>query len=145
MKAERIAIAVSKFNEHVTERLLASCRRTLERSGVRPKLITRVPGGFELPWTVNELALSGNYEAIIALGCIMKGQTPQNDHLARSVIHHLHDISVRTRVPVILGVITPSTQKQALDRTRGENDRGEEAALAALMMLKQSRLLKESR
>lgn len=142
MKKGRIAVAVSRFNEEITGKLLASCLRTLEAGGAKKPKVIKVPGGFELPWTVQELALSGRYKAVIALGCILKGETPQNEHMARSTIQHLHDISLRARVPVILGVITPETDEQAEARTHGENDRGREAAQAALEMLKVAAELK---
>ena len=138
MKKKTIAVAVSRFNEEVTARLRDSCLETLARAGLSGESVrvVEVPGGYELPWTVNELALSKRYDAVIALGCILKGSTPQNDHIARSTIQHLHDISLSTRTPVILGVITPNTEAQAAARTKGSLDRGKEAAEAALAMLK---------
>jgi len=134
---KRIAIAVSRFNEEITSRLLASCLGTLKAAGWTDSRlrIVRVPGGYELPWAVHELARAGRYEVVIALGCILKGQTPQNDHIARSVVSSLHRIALDTRVPVILGVLTPNTWAQAVARTKGKLDRGREAALAALDMV----------
>jgi 6,7-dimethyl-8-ribityllumazine synthase len=133
---KRIAIAVSRFNEEVTSRLLASCLRTLKSEGwAESRLkVVHVPGGFELPWTVQELARTGRYDAVIALGCVLKGRTPQNDHISRSLVQSLHRIGLETRTPVILGVLTPNTWAQALARTKGALDRGKEAALAALEM-----------
>ena len=136
-----IAIAVSRFNEEVTSRLLKSCRATLAKHGQKDPVVFHVPGGYELPWLANELALSGKYQVVIALGCILKGATPQNDHIARSTVQKLHEIAVRTRVPVILGVITPNTYAQAAARTKGSLDRGKESALAALEMVKLRREL----
>ena len=133
---KKIAIAVSRFNEEVTSRLLRNCLATLKSEGwsdARLKVV-HVPGGFELPWTVQELARTGRYEAVIALGCVLKGHTPQNDHISRSLVRSLHRISLETRTPVILGVLTPNTWAQALARTKGALDRGKEAALAALEM-----------
>ena len=134
---KRIAVAVSRFNEEVTSRLLASCLKTLKDEGWKDSQLTvvHVPGGYELPWTVNELARTGRYDAVVALGCVLKGQTPQNDHISRSLVQSLHRISVDVRVPVILGVLTPNTEAQALARTKGALDRGKEAALAALEMV----------
>ncbi|MBI4370832.1 MAG: 6,7-dimethyl-8-ribityllumazine synthase [Elusimicrobia bacterium] len=137
MRAPRkIGIAVSRFNEEITKRLLASCLKTLAAAGWRgPRArVVSVPGGYELPWAVAELARSGRYEAVIALGCVLKGRTRQNEHIARSLVASLHKISLDTRVPVILGVLTPDTWEQAVARTRGALDRGREAALAALEM-----------
>jgi 6,7-dimethyl-8-ribityllumazine synthase len=132
---DRVAIAVSRFNEDVTTALRDSCLKTLAEHGHRDVFVVTVPGGYELPWTVNELCLSKRYAAVIALGCVLKGETPQNDHIARSAVQRLHDISVATRTPVILGVITPNTYAQAKKRTKGEHDRGREAALACVEML----------
>ncbi len=132
----KIAIAVSRFNEEVTAKLLNSCLKTLRAEGLTDAQlkVVDVPGGFELPWTVNELARSGKYTVVVALGCVLKGSTPQNEHISRSVVFSLHEISVASRVPVVMGVITPNTWKQAVDRTKGAMDRGKEAALAALEM-----------
>ncbi len=132
----KIAIAVSRFNEEITSKLLNSCLKTLRAEGLKDQQlrVVDVPGGYELPWVVNELARSGKYTCVVALGCVLKGATPQNEHIARSVVAQLHAISVATRVPVVLGVITPDTWKQAVARTKGALDRGKEAALAALEM-----------
>jgi 6,7-dimethyl-8-ribityllumazine synthase len=140
MKDRRVAIALSRFNEKVTSRLLASCSETLLAAGCRV-FVVEVPGAYELPWTVNELARSRSFDAVVALGCILKGSTPQNDHIAASTISHLHSISVETRVPVVLGVITPNNEAQALARTKGSLDRGKEAAEAALEILKLRKVL----
>lgn len=132
----RFAIAASRFNEAVTDRLLANCLKTLKAHGVpeRSVKVVRVPGGFELPWTVAELARSKRYDAVIALGCVLRGSTPQNDHISRATVTHLQRVSLDTRVPVVLGVITPNTWAQAVARTKGALDRGKEAAEAALEM-----------
>ena len=132
-----VGVAVSRFNEAVTERLLASCLKTLKDEGVASARVrvARVPGGYELPWAVQELALSGKCGVVIALGAILRGETRQNEHISRSTVQHLHDIALATRVPCILGIITADTFQQAMARTRGDLDRGREAALAALEML----------
>lgn len=130
----RYGVAVSRFNPEVTRRLLASCLDALREAGVAPERIDSisVPGAFELPWTVHEMALSGRYDVIICLGCVLRGQTSQNEHISRSVVSELQALSVGSRVPCVLGLITPDTWKQAMARTRGSLDRGREAALAAL-------------
>ncbi len=141
-----IAIAVSRFNEEVTAQLLKSCQAALAAHGVPgPEAPAfHVPGGYELPWLVQELALSGRYEVVIALGCILKGDTAQNEHIARSTIQQLHAVSLKTRVPVILGVITPNTHAQAVARTKGSLDRGKEAAMTAIDVMKLRIALKGS-
>jgi len=134
----------ARFNEEITGRLLASCLAALKAHGVRSSSITtvRVPGSFEIPWAASELARSGRFDAIICLGAILRGETPQNDHIAASTFRHLHDISLAARVPVILGIITPNTHAQGMARTRGGLDRGREAALAAIEMAGLSRRLR---
>jgi len=135
-KPFRFGVVASRFNEDVTDALLASCVRTLAKNGVaRSRLaVARVPGSWEIPWAAQEMALSGRFDAVICIGAILKGETPQNHHLARSVIEQIQAVSLKTRVPLILGVITPDTRAQAMARTRGSLDRGREAALAALEM-----------
>ena len=137
MTPKKVAVVVSRFNEEVTSRLLASCLKTFKDEGWASANIkvVHVPGGYELPWTGNELARGGRYSAVVALGCVLKGQTPQNGHISSSLVSSLHRISVDTRTPVILGVLTPNTWKQAIARTKGALDRGKEAALAALEMV----------
>lgn len=87
------------------------------------------------------MALSGRYKVLIALGCVLKGETPQNAHMAQAVIENIQTISLQTRIPCVLGVITPNTEKQALARTRGNRDRGREAALAALDIMRLQKTL----
>lgn len=134
---KRVAVVKSRFNEEVTSRLLASCLKTFKAEGWADSQlkVVEVPGGWEIPWAVQELAKTNLYQAVVTLGCVLKGQTPQNDHLARSMVQSLHRISLETRVPVVLGVITPNNEKQAMARTKGAMDRGREAALAALEMI----------
>ena len=134
---KRVAIVKSRFNTEVTSRLLQSCLKTLKAEGWTDSQlkVVEVPGAWEIPWAVQELAKTNLYQAVVSLGCVLKGQTPQNDHMARSLIASLHRITLDTRVPVVLGVITPNTMSQAMARTKGAMDRGREAALAALEMI----------
>lgn len=136
MKDARFGIVAARFNPEVTRRLQASCVSTLTAAGVPAAAIETVwvPGSFEIPWALNELARSGRYDAVIALGCILKGQTPQNDHIAAAVALSIQQIAVATRVPCVFGVITPLNGKQAMARTKGGMDRGKEAAEVALEM-----------
>ena len=138
-----IGIVVSRFNEEITSRLLKNCLRTLKSKGIAQSClhIVHVPGGYEIPWAVQELSLKGKCQVIIALGAIIKGSTPQNNHISRSTIHHLHAISLKTRIPCILGIITPNTHAQAMARTKGSLDRGRESALAALGIIEARRRL----
>jgi 6,7-dimethyl-8-ribityllumazine synthase len=136
MRKARFAVVVSRFNEAITGKLLRSCLATLAREGCGEDRVSvvHVPGGFEIPWAVNEAARSGRVDAVIALGCVLKGQTPQNDYISAATYEHIQRISIETRVPCVAAVLAPNTYKQALARTRGAQDRGAEAAHAALMM-----------
>ena len=147
MTPYRFGIVAARFNAEITGRLLDRCVRTLKASGVPATSIVtvRVPGSYEIPWAASELARSGRFDALICLGAILRGRTTQNDHIAASTFHHLHAVSIATRVPCILGIITPNTYGQALARTRGRLDRGREAALAALEMAELSRRLRPRR
>lgn len=134
MNEARFGIVVSRFNEEITSRLLKSCVETLKSRGVAQQRLSvyEVPGAYEIPWAAQEMALSGKVDVLIALGAVLKGATPQNEHIARSVIRQLHQMALSTRVPCVLGVITPDTMAQARARTKGSLDRGRESALAAL-------------
>lgn len=144
MRKPRFAVVASRFNEEVTDRLLRSCLRTLERHGIprRSIRVVRVPGAFEIPWAAHELARSRRYDAVICQGAVLKGQTPQNDYICAATFENIQRISMETGVPCILGVIAPNTWKQAMARTKGSLDRGKEAALAALEMARVKRDLK---
>ena len=132
-----ISIVCSRFNEKVTSRLLASCLGALKAGGVPPARVrvVRVPGSWEIPWAAQEEALSGRCRAVICLGAIIQGETPQNRHLSSAVFSALRKVGLRTRIPVLLGVITVDDVHQAMARTRGSLDRGREAAESALHML----------
>ena len=142
-----IGIVVSRFNEEVTSRLLGSALKTLKAGGIPSSSIkvVHVPGGYEIPWAAQELALSGRCQVVIALGAIIKGETPQNEHIARSTIQRLHDVALSTRVPCLLGIVTCGNLRQAMARAHGKMNRGREAASAALEMLRLRRQLRRPR
>lgn len=131
----RFGVAAARFNTEVTRRLYANCLKALrERApGCRVETVW-VPGSYELPWAAQELARSRRFDAVICLGAVLQGETPQNDHLAAAVLRALLQVSLSSRVPCVCGVITPRTRAQALARTRGSLDRGREAGLAAAEM-----------
>jgi len=136
-KGRRFALVVSDFNRGVTGRLAASCRETLMKHGAAAKDIseTRVPGAFELPLACQTLARTKRFSAVIALGCIIRGETPHDRYLAKETARGLGQAALDTGVPVIFGVLTPLNVKQANARAnKGPLDKGREAALAALHM-----------
>lgn len=133
----RFAVIVSRFNEYITRHLLDSCLNTLLRHGVSEEAITViwVPGALEIPTAARRIANRRSADAIIALGCILRGDTPHFDHVARETTRGIAEIGRRTGIPTLFGVLTCDTLEQAIERAGVKmGNRGGEAAMAALEM-----------
>jgi 6,7-dimethyl-8-ribityllumazine synthase len=133
----RFAIVVSEFNDAITAGLLAGARETLAaaRVGEPDVTIVHVPGAFEIPLAAMRLAESGRYDAIICLGCLIKGETMHFEYIASAASHGLIEASAATGVPITFGVLTTLTEEQAMARSvPGPENKGREAALAAIEM-----------
>jgi 6,7-dimethyl-8-ribityllumazine synthase len=133
----RFAIIVSRFNVDVTDGLLKGARAALAEAGVRDEDITlvRVPGAFELPVTANRLADTGRFDAIICLGCVIKGDTMHFEYISAAASHGLMDVSTGSGVPVAFGLLTTLDEDQARARAAdGPDNKGREAAVAAVEM-----------
>lgn len=133
----RFAVVVSRFNEFITERLLRSAYDGLLRSGARERDITivRVPGSFEIPSAARTLAETGKYDAIICLGCLLRGDTAHYDVIVNEVTRGIGQSAQETGVPHAFGVLTCETLEQAIDRAGLKmGNKGFEAALAAVEM-----------
>jgi 6,7-dimethyl-8-ribityllumazine synthase len=131
----RIGIVVTRFNEFVVEPLLRGALDALRRHGASDKQIeiVRVPGAFDMPIVVRKLALSKRYEVLVALGAVIRGQTPHFDYVAGECASGLARIALESGVPVGFGVLTTDTMEQAVDRAGGKaGNKGADAALAAL-------------
>lgn len=128
------AIVASQYNSDLVDQLVASTQEELRELSPNATIsVHRVPGAFEIPIMVQEVALAGGNDAIIALGVIIEGETAHGDLVARSVTHALMDISLRFRTPVVHEVLLVKNQEQAEARTSGaEKNRGIEAARAAV-------------
>jgi 6,7-dimethyl-8-ribityllumazine synthase len=134
----RVAVAVARFNSFITDRLLAGALDGLRRHGVAENGITvvRVPGAWELPVTVKALAESGEFDAIISLGAVIRGETPHFDYVAGESAKGTGQVMVSTGVPVVFGVLTTNTLEQAIDRAGGKSgNKGFEAAGTAVEMV----------
>jgi 6,7-dimethyl-8-ribityllumazine synthase len=134
----RFAIIVSRFNEDITEGLLAGAREALAQAAVDEEDVTvvRVPGAFEIPITAQRLTESGRFDAVICLGCLIKGDTMHFEFIATAASHGIMDVSTSTGVPVAFGVLTTLTEEQAVERSKpGADNKGREAALAAIEMV----------
>ena len=136
-KGLRLAIVVSRFNSFITERLLTGALDTLSRAGADDRRIevVRVPGSFEIPVTAKALAQSGRFDAIITLGCIIRGETQHFDYLSAEVTRGIQLAAIETGVPMAFGVLTTDTLEQAVDRAGAKSgNKGAEVALAAVEM-----------
>jgi 6,7-dimethyl-8-ribityllumazine synthase len=134
-KGLRIGVVVSRFNEVITRRLAAGARETLRGCGVEDAAIfeTWTPGAWELPLAAQALARRGDVDALVALGCIIRGETSHHAHLAREVLAGLSRVSLDFHLPIGLGVLTTDTLAQAEARSSaGPDNKGCEAALAAM-------------
>jgi 6,7-dimethyl-8-ribityllumazine synthase len=133
----RFAIIVSRFNPEITDGLLTGARAALESAQVRAEDITlvRVPGAFEIPVAARRLANTKRFDAIICLGCVIKGDTMHFEYIASAVSQGIMDVGTATGIPVTFGVLTTLTDEQAAVRAAaGANNKGREAALAAVEM-----------
>jgi 6,7-dimethyl-8-ribityllumazine synthase len=131
----RIALVASRFNEAVVERLVAGAVDALSRHGADPAglELVRVPGAYDLPPVVRRIAASGRYDAVVALGAVIRGETPHFDYVAGECAAGLARIADETGVPVAFGVLTTDTEEQAFERAGGaEGNRGADAARAAI-------------
>jgi 6,7-dimethyl-8-ribityllumazine synthase len=140
----RFGIVVSRFNSFITERLLAAAVDALERAGAASKDVdvVNVPGAFELPLAAKKMAATGKYDALIAIGCVLRGETTHYDYVCSETSRGLQLAQMDTGVPVIFCVLTCDTLEQAIDRAglKGGN-KGFEAGLAAIEMGHLSRRL----
>ncbi len=128
----RVAIAVATFNAPVTEGLLRGALSYLAEAGVPEPDVVRVPGSFELPVVCQALARQG-YDAVVALGAVIKGETDHYEHIATQAARGLMDVALQSGVPVGFGVLTTRTSEHAVERSRsGPGNKGIEAAEAAV-------------
>lgn len=137
-----MGVVVSRFNEMITEGLLAGALNTLKEAGIADEAITlvRVPGSFELPLAAQRLAQTGTFEAIVCLGAVIRGETPHFDYICLQASNGLREVALKYDLPVTFGLITADTVEQALARAGEERNKGSEAATSAVVM---ANLLKE--
>ncbi len=134
---KRFAIAATRFNGAIVEQLVAGALDALVRHGVKDKDITvvRVPGAWELPLAVKKLTEGGKYDAVIALGCVIRGETPHFDYVAGEAAKGLANAGLASGVPVAFGVLTTDTTDQAAARAGLKaGNKGVDAAMAAIEM-----------
>ena len=130
----RIAVVVARFNEDVTRRLLRGALGALKERGVEDPDVLWVPGSLELPVTALALAEKGNHDAIVCLGCVIRGETYHFEVVANQTAAGIMQVQLDTGVPVAFGVITTEDKEQALARSGPKNNKGADAAEAAIEM-----------
>ena len=135
--ALRFALVVSKYNDFVTDRLQAGALDWLASAGIGAADVTivRVPGAFEIPLAAQHAAETGRFDAIVCLGCVIRGETPHFDYICSAVAQGLTAAAAATRVPMAFGVLTTNSVEEALARAGdGPGNKGREAASAAYEM-----------
>jgi 6,7-dimethyl-8-ribityllumazine synthase len=138
-KGFKIGVVVAEWNRNITHALLEACQKTLLDAGVLEEdlVVVEVPGAFELPQGAKLLMQSCKLDAVVSLGCVIKGETQHNEYINQSVALLLNQLAVASNTPQIFGVLTPNSMEEALDRAGGKyGNKGVEAAATALKMVK---------
>lgn len=130
----RLAIAVARFNSHITTRLLDGALEAVTRHGVSQHDVHWTPGSFELPVAALKLAKSGKYDAVVCLGAVVRHQTDHYLHVATQAAAGIQRAALDTGVPCIFGVLTCDTEEQALERSGSERNEGRNAVTTAIEM-----------
>jgi 6,7-dimethyl-8-ribityllumazine synthase len=132
----RFAVVVSRYNDFVTDRLQAGALAALSAAGATEITVVRVPGAFEIPIAAHHAAHSRAYDAVVCLGCVVRGETPHFEYLASAVSHGLTTAAAATGVPITFGVLTTNSIEEAIERAGdGPSNKGWEAATAAIEMV----------
>ncbi len=142
----RIAIAVAEWNGHITSRLRDGAVECLRAAGFKDEDITvvEVPGAVELTFAASKLIETGSYDAVIIIGCVIRGDTPHFDYVCQSVTQGMTSLNADCDIPVIFCVLTVEDEQQALDRAGGKaGHKGVEAAETAIKMVALNRLIDE--
>ncbi len=138
VSGKKFAILVAEWNEDITEALAAGAVKTLLQYGVLEQNIVKryVPGSYELSFGAQVMARRPDIDAVIAIGCVIQGETRHNDYINNAVAQGLTQVSLKYDKPVIFGVLTPNTHQQAVDRAGGiHGNKGDEAAITAIKMV----------
>jgi 6,7-dimethyl-8-ribityllumazine synthase len=133
----RVAIVVSRFNDFVTTRLLDGARAALSDAGIAADdvEVLHVPGAFEIPMAAQRVAETGKVDAVVCLGCLIRGETPHFEYIASACAHGITAAAASTGVPMSFGVLTTNSAEEALERAAaGPSNKGREAADAAVEM-----------
>jgi 6,7-dimethyl-8-ribityllumazine synthase len=137
-QGKKFGIVAARFNDFIVRKLIDGALDTLHRHGVADDAVTLawVPGAFEIPPVVRKMAESGNYDAVIAIGCIIRGGTPHFEYIAAEAAKGIGQVALSSGIPVLFGVLTTENIEQAIERagTKAGN-KGSDAAMAAIEMV----------
>ena len=142
----RFGIVVSEWNSNITGALLEGAVTTLKKHGAKEEniLVQTVPGSFELTFGASQMIKSGKVDAVIAIGCVVRGDTPHFDYVCAGTTQGIAHLNATTDIPVIYGLITTNTMEQAEDRAGGKlGNKGDEGAITAIMMVHFKQILNE--
>ncbi|MGN1003127.1 MAG: 6,7-dimethyl-8-ribityllumazine synthase [Oscillospiraceae bacterium] len=134
----KVGIVASRFNEFIVSKLLSGCQDALLRHGIQPEDISVawVPGAFEIPLIASKMAKSGKYDAVIALGAVIRGSTSHYDYVCSEVSKGIASVSLASDIPVMFGVLTTDTIEQAIERAGSKaGNKGSECAEGAIEMV----------
>jgi 6,7-dimethyl-8-ribityllumazine synthase len=134
----KFGIIVSEWNNNITGKLLSGAINTLEKHGTKREniLVKTVPGSFELTYGANQMIQQNKFDAVIILGCVVKGDTPHFDYVCQGVTQGITHLNATTNTPVIYGLITTNNMQQAEDRCGGKlGNKGDECAITAIKMI----------
>ncbi|MDR2884449.1 MAG: 6,7-dimethyl-8-ribityllumazine synthase [Deferribacteraceae bacterium] len=134
---KKFAIVAARFNDFITKNLISGAVDSLVRHGVKEEEITvyKVPGAFEIPFACKKVAAEGKFNAIIALGAVIRGSTPHFDFVANEVAKGVAQVSLQANVPIVFGVLTTDTIEQAIERAGTKSgNKGSDAAVTAIEM-----------
>ncbi len=137
VKDQKFAIIVSRFNEFISSRLLSAALDALQRHGCKPAnvKVIWVPGAWELPLTAKRVAAAGGVDAVICLGCVIRGETPHFDYVAGEAAKGIAQVALETGLPVVFGVLTADSLDQAIHRAGAKSgNKGADAAMTAIEM-----------
>ncbi|MFN6944841.1 MAG: 6,7-dimethyl-8-ribityllumazine synthase [Cytophagaceae bacterium] len=138
ISGKRFALIIAEWNSEVTDALAKGAQKTLLEHGAKEENIfyRTVPGSFELTMGAQWMAEKKEIDAVICIGCVIRGETKHNDYICHAVAQGLTNVSLKYNKPVIFGVLTPDNQQQAIDRAGGKHgNKGDEAAITAIKML----------
>ncbi len=138
IQESRFAIIASRFNSEISDRLIAGAMEAFQQANVAPGQVSvfRVPGAFEIPLAAKRAAISKKFDAVIAIGCVVRGETAHFEYISQHVSSGIGQVALETGIPVTFGVLTAYTEEQAMERSeKNSENKGYEAAAAAVEMV----------